>query len=267
MDEMAFGSLMRRWRSSRRMSQLDLALEAEISARHLSFIETGRSRPSRELVLRLAEALGVPLRERNDLLTAAGFAPAFRETGLDSAATSEARRALELIMERHLPYPAMVMDRGWNVVMANAPALQIFAQLPLAAEAGGPVNAMELVFSPEGLRPAIQNWEIVASHLLRRLEREADTYGGGGPARGLLERLRRYPGVTELEGLAAGERDGDGPIILLEAELGGRRQRLFSTLATFGTAQDITLAELRIEMYFPADDATRAAYESGAAGR
>lgn len=261
-----FGKLMRRWRSKRRMSQLELALEVNISARHISFIETGRARPSRAAVLRVAEVLDVPLRERNDLLTAAGFAPAFRETGLDAAAMTEVRRALDLIVERHLPYPAIVMDRGWDVVIANAPALGMIGQAPLAASPEGRANAMDLIFSPEGLRPAIRNWESVAGHLLRRLMRQADSEGGGGPAQDLLERMRRYSGVAEMEASYPAESGGENPLILMEIDLGGQRLRLFSALATFGTAQDITLAELRIEMYFPADEGTRSFFETGRTG-
>jgi len=262
MEDVGFGGLMRRWRSSRRMSQLDLSLEAGISSRHLSFVETGRSRPSRELVLRLAEILEVPLRERNDLLTAAGFAPAFRETGLDHTTMREARRALDLILERHSPYPAFVLDRDWNLVMANPHALEVFAKIPLVARGDGPVNAMDLIFSPEGLRPLIGNWRAVASHQLRRLKKDIYAEAGAGPAAQLLDHLRGYPGVVEIETAIGRTPGSDGPLLLMEAEMNGQYQRLFSSIATFGTAQDITLAELRIEMFFPADDATRRIYET-----
>jgi transcriptional regulator with XRE-family HTH domain len=249
------GGLLRHWRAARRVSQLDLALDADVSSRHLSFVETGRAQPSREMVLRLAEALEVPLRERNALLLAAGFAPVYRETGLDAPEMAEARRAVEFILAQQEPYPAIVVDRHWNVLLANAAAGRFLSLFPLA-DVPPPPNAMRLLFHPRGLRPYILNWEEVAGGLIQRVHREA---AGGPPDAGtkaLLAELLGYPGVPprwrtpELDKPPA-------PLVTIVYGWGDRRLRFFSTVTTFGTPQDVTLQELRIECFFPGDDATR----------
>lgn len=169
----SFGKLLRHWRTVRRVSQLDLALDADISTRHLSCVETGRAQPSWEMVLRLAEALQVPLRERNALLLAAGYAPLYRQTALDRQELEAARRAVEFLMEQHEPYPVLVMDRYWNTLSMNAGAKRILALF--GCDSRTPHNGPRLVFDPEGLRPYIENWEEVAARIIRRVQREAQT--------------------------------------------------------------------------------------------
>jgi transcriptional regulator with XRE-family HTH domain len=248
------GELLRDWRRRRRLSQLDLALDASVSARHISFVETGRANPSRELVLHLAEQLEVPLRERNSLLLAAGYAPVYAETPLDSEAMTPARRALDKILSGHQPYPAIIVDRRWDVVSANGAALGILSGGVDAALLDGPINAMRVSLHPDGLAPRIGNLAEYSAHLLMRLHRQLIMSGDQGIAE-LLDELRRYPGVEEAASVSA------DPAELLFAPLrlelpDGAELTFFSTLATFGTALDITLAELAIESFFPADPAT-----------
>jgi transcriptional regulator with XRE-family HTH domain len=249
------GSLLRDWRQRRRLSQLDLSNEAVVSARHLSFVETGRSRPSRELVLHLAETLDVPLRERNTMLMAAGYAPTYRETVLDSAEMAPVRDALDKILAGHAPYPAVVVDRHWDLVSANQPALAILTE-GLAPELLDPLpNAMRVSLHPDGLAPRIVNFAEWSAHLMERLHRQLAASGDAELAE-LIDELRTYPGVVERE-------DGGDPATQLFVPLvlrsGGSELRFFSTIATFGTALDITIAELSIESFFPADEATAAA--------
>jgi transcriptional regulator with XRE-family HTH domain len=247
------GELLRDWRQRRRLSQLDLALDAQVSARHISFVETGRANPSRELVLHLAEQLEVPLRDRNSLLLAAGYAPVYAETPLDSESMSPARNALEKILAGHEPFPALVVDRRWDLISANRPAQQIMAAVdPKLLEP--PVNAMRVTLHPDGLAPHIDNLADYSAHLMMRLHRQLIMSGDDGIA-ALMDELRGYPGVEELASVAV------EPAELLFAPFrlntpDGAQLTFFSTLATFGTALDITLAELAIEQFFPADAET-----------
>jgi transcriptional regulator with XRE-family HTH domain len=248
------GELLRRWRVQRRRSQLDLALDAEISTRHLSFLETGRARPSREMLIRLAEQLEVPLRARNALLLAAGFAPAYAERGLSDPAMADARRAVELILTGHEPYPALAIDRRWTMVAANAavgPLLAGVAPHLLAGE----INVLRLSLHPEGLAPRIVNLGEWRRHIFERLRRQVETTADA-EIQSLLEELAAYP---------AQESGGD-----LFADLGGVAARLqlrtpsgvlsfLTTTTVFGTPLDITLSELALETFFPADAATAAA--------
>jgi transcriptional regulator with XRE-family HTH domain len=245
-----FGEQLRRWRQHRRLSQLDLALEAEISARHLSFLETGRAAPSREMVLRLAEQLDVPLRERNTLLGAAGFAPLFRERPLTDPAMAPARAAVELVLKGHEPYPALAVDRRWNLVMANAalPPLVAGVAPALLAE---PCNVLRLSLHPDGLAPRIANLGQWRAHLLERLRRQiavsADAELGA-----LMEELSAYPAPQEENG-----RDDFAAVAVpLKLALDGRLLSLFSTATVFGAPSDLTLAELALEAFFPMDEAT-----------
>jgi transcriptional regulator with XRE-family HTH domain len=251
------GELLRDWRRRRRLSQLDLSVEAEVSARHLSFVETGRSKPSRELVLHLAEHLDVPLRERNTLLLAAGFAPVYRETSLDAEEMAPARDALDKILAGHDPYPAVIVDSRWDLVSANASALRLMTDGVAPELLQPPVNAMRVSLHPEGLAPRIANLGEYSAHLLVRLQRQAAL--SQDPAIGeLLDELRTYPGVEEQASAAVGP--AELLFIPLRLRTGdGAELTFFSTLATFGTAVDITLAELSIESFFPADEATAAA--------
>ena len=193
------GRLLKHWRGIRRMSQLDLSLAANVSSRHVSFVESGRSRPSREMVLQLARSLDVPLREQNALLTAAGYADAFRESTLEEPEMLQVRQALTFILKAHEPYPALVLDRHWNMISANQATGRVLAAFldPTALAQGGPVNVMRLTFHPDGLRSCIVNWEEVAAALMTRMHREAL---GGVPdeetAR-LIDELLSYPGVPQ----------------------------------------------------------------------
>src|SRR6184192_3611582 len=244
------GGLLRDWRQRRRLSQLDLAVEAEVSTRHLSFVETGRSKPSRELVIHLAEHLEVPLRERNALLMAAGYAPVYRETPLDGEAMAPVREALDTILAGHEPYPAVIVDRRWTLVSANA-ALALLLEGVAPELLDPPVNALRVSLHPDGMAPRIANLEEWSAHLLSRLQRQAAVSGDPVLA-DLRDELSRYPGVV-------GEHADDPASMLfvpLRLRLGGDDLSFFSTVATFGTALDITLAELSIESFFPADDDT-----------
>jgi transcriptional regulator with XRE-family HTH domain len=249
------------------MSQLALAVEAEVSSRHLSFVETGRARPSRDMVVLLARVLDVPLRDRNDLLTAAGYAPIYRETSLDAPALGPVRRALDLILQQQEPYPAIVLDRHWNIVQANRATsrlLDVFAD-PAAAAALGPPNAMRLIFHPQGFRPAIVNWEATAAALIQWLHRDALGGRADGETRRLLEELLAYPGVPrhwrvlDLDASTA-------PFLPVEFRKDDLGLRFYTMLTSLGTPHDITLQELRVECFFPADEGTEETARRLAAG-
>lgn len=245
------GPLLREWRERRRLSQLELAGQAAISTRHLSFVETGRARPSREMVLHLAEELDVPLRERNALLQAAGFAPVYRRTDLDAPEMQPAREALDLVLRGHEPYPAVVVDRLWNLVAANA-AAGLFLEDVDPSLLEPPLNVLRLSLHPAGLAGRVPNLAEVSAHLLTRLRRQVHLTGDPDAA-ALYEELSGYPGVTATEP-APGAAEGPGEVVVpVRFVARGRELRLFSTIATFGTAVDLTLAELAIESFFPAD--------------
>ena len=250
------GALLRDWRRRRRLSQLDLAVNAEVSTRHLSFVETGRSKPSRELLLHLAEHLDVPLRERNDLLLAAGYAPAYRQRPLDDEAMGPVRDALDKILAGHEPYPAVIVDRKWDLVAANAAALTILTDGVAPSLLAPPANALRVTLHPDGLAPRIANLEEWSAHLLSRLRREA-TATADAELLALHDELAGFPGVSD------GRDEATDPAALLFTTLHLRTTKgadlaFFSTVATFGTARDVTLAELSIESFFPADAATAA---------
>jgi transcriptional regulator with XRE-family HTH domain len=251
------GDLLRGWRQRRRLSQLELSAEADVSTRHLSFVETGRSRPSRELVLHLADHLDVPLRERNSLLLAAGYAPSYRERSLETDELEPVRQALDKILRGHEPFPAVVVDRRWDIVAANQPLLALVAPVVSPHLLEPPANALRITLHPDGLAPYIRNLGEYADHLLARLDRQAAVLGSDDLA-GLADELRSYPDIpTEPVG------HGDiadrlfAPLVLQLPD--GPRLTFFSTIATFGTALDVTVAELAIEQFFPADASTAAA--------
>jgi transcriptional regulator with XRE-family HTH domain len=254
------GGLIRGWRMVRRLTQLDLALEADTSSRHLSFIETGRAQPSREMVLRLAESLDVPLRERNALLLAAGFAPHFRRTSLDMPEMEDARRAMELILGQQEPFPAIVIDRYWNIVMANNGTRHFLALFPECAS-DLRENSIRLVFHPRGLRPYIENWEPVAAHIIQRVHRAVIANPSDDAMRVFLSELLAYPDVPSRWQMVDVERS-PAPLLTINYGRGVGPLRLFATITTFATAQDIALQELRIECFFPADQATREAFSA-----
>ena len=250
------GDLLRDWRHRRRLSQLDLAIAAEVSPRHLSFVETGRSKPSRELLLHLAEHLEVPLRERNHLLLAAGYAPVHAETPLDAAPMGPVRAALDQFLAGHEPYPAVVVDQRWDLVTANAPALGILADGVAPSLMAPPVNVIRVCLHPDGLAPRIVNLAEYSQHLMIRLHRQALLSQDPGLA-ALLDEMKEYPGVESAASSAVDE--SSLLFVPLRLRVGEAVLSFFSTIATFGTALDITLAELAIEQFFPADPQTAAA--------
>jgi transcriptional regulator with XRE-family HTH domain len=254
-----FGEHLRHWRQHRRMSQLDLASEAEISTRHLSFVETGRSVPSREMVLRLAERLDIPLRERNTLLVAAGYAPMYRERPLGDPALAAAREAVQLILRSHEPYPALAVDRHWNLLAHNAMVPPLLAGAD-AALLQPPVNVLRLSLHPRGLAPCIVNLGQWRHHLFERLRQQIQATGDR-VLQELLEELKRYPvgedaDATRLEG----EVLGVATPLRLRTENGVLN--FISTTTIFGTPVDVTLQELALETFFPADAATAEALRS-----
>jgi transcriptional regulator with XRE-family HTH domain len=248
-----FGEYLRHWRQHRRLSQLDLAQEADISTRHLSFVETGRSLPSREMVLRLAERLDVPLRERNALLVAAGYAPMYRDRPLDDPALSAAKRAVELILKSHEPYPALAVDRHWNLVAANRmlPHLLAGADPSLLQ---GQVNVLRLSLHPQGLAPRIVNLAQWRSHLFERLRQQIHATGDAALT-ALLEELRRYP-MPEGGDRLHMEGEHLGVVMPFQFRSSSGVLSFISTTTIFGTPVDVTLQELAMETFFPADART-----------
>ena len=249
------GSLLRTWRNKRRLSQLDLALDAEVSARHLSFVENGRSRPSAELVLSLAEHLDLPLRERNHLLLAAGYAPRFRETPIDSPDLNDVKTSLVRLLDAHDPYPGVALDRYWNVVFANAAARRMLAALP--PELSQPtLNLFRAGLHPQGFAAITENFAEWGSALLAGIERiAANTMDP--QAQALLEEVRTYPGVRRLQrATTAPSNAANGILVPCILNLPQGRLSLFTALATLGSPLDVTLAELTFELYYPADEAS-----------
>lgn len=248
------GALLRQWREARSLSQLALALRAGVTQRHVSFVESGRSRPGQGMVLKLAAVLDVPLRERNQMLRAAGFAPVYREEGLLGSESAPIREALRRMLEGHEPHPAVVMDRHWNVRSTNRAAEAFFGWLlPDGGDDGA--NVVRMMFDPDGLRPFVTNWEDVARSLVQRVHREAV---GGIPdaeTSALLEQVLAYPGVP------ASWRLPDFtstllPVIPVCFRKGDLSLNYFSTVTTLGTPQDVALQEIRVECFYPADDVT-----------
>ncbi len=246
-----FGTLMREWRQRRRLSQLDLAIEADVSPRHLSFMETGRSAPSRAMVLRLAAVLDVPLREQNRLLLAAGLAPAYAERALDDPDMAGVRDGLERVLQAYEPYPCLALDRGWNIVAANAGS-DVLMQ-GVAPRLLNPPNALRISLHPDGLAPRIRNLAQWRHHVIGRLRREVAVSGSVALTE-LCAEIESYPGgfdeTLDLGGVVVPLRL-DGP--------DGSALTFLSTVTTFGTALDLTAAELSIEAFLPADAATAAA--------
>lgn len=244
------GDLLRDWRQRRRLSQLDLALEAGVSSRHVSFVETGRAQPSRHMVLHLADRLDIPLRERNTLLVAAGFAPVYPERALDDPALQAARRAVDLVLAAHEPFPALAIDRHWRMIAANravAPLLTGIGSDLLAP----PVNVLRLSLHPEGLAPRVANLPEWRLHLLARLSQQVEVSADAVLA-ALHDELVAYPGGED----AAATPDGAAIAVPLRLRTPAGELSFLSTTMVFGTAVDITLAELAIEAFFPADAAT-----------
>ena len=249
----AFGDHLRHWRQHRRLSQLDLAMDAEISTRHLSFVETGRSVPSREMVLRLSERLGIPLRERNALLVAAGYAPMYRERALDDPALNPARQAVELILKSHEPYPAIAIDRYSNLVAANSVVPHLLVGVD-AALLQPPMNVLRVSLHPQGLAPRLVNLAQWRTHLFERL-RQQIAASADPKLVALLEELQAYPVPEGTDLRLEGEHLGIAMPFKLRTP--GGVLSFISTITIFGTPVDVTLQELAMETFFPADEFTK----------
>jgi transcriptional regulator with XRE-family HTH domain len=250
------GALLREWRAARRLSQLDLALEVGMSARHLSCVETGKAQPSRDMVARLADALEMPLRERNTLLLAAGYAAKYAETDLSTAQMAPVRRAIEFILRQQEPYPALVTNRHWDVLLTNGALNRLFGRM----RNGRPrhMNVMRQVFDPQDMRPFVVNWEEVAGDLIRHLHNEVAASPTDAKARALLDEVLAYPDIP------AGWRTRDPaatplPLLTTVFRMHDTQLQFLSTFSIFGASRDVTIDELRIECLFPADEATATA--------
>jgi transcriptional regulator with XRE-family HTH domain len=257
----SFGTLLKQWRDRRRFSQLDLALESGVSQRHISFIESGRSKPSREMILALACALEIPLRQQNLMLTAVGFAPIHSETDLSAPEMTSVRKALDFMLKQQEPFPAIVSDRYWNLLLTNSGANQLLTtfieptQLQTLFNIDGKLNLMRVVLHPQGLRSFIANWEEFAGHLLERLYREANAFSENEQSMSLFDELMGYPGVPEVWN-TSNRAEQNTLLLVIHLRKKDLNWQFFSTIATLGTPYDITLQELRIECLFPADELT-----------
>ncbi|MBL6079326.1 helix-turn-helix domain-containing protein [Belnapia sp. T18] len=263
MEQPTAGALLRRWRQQRRLSQLALSLEAEVSQRHLSCIEAGRAMPSRAMVLHLAEQLRVPLRERNAILAAAGFSASFPERPLRAPEMSAARQAMERILHGHAPHPALAVDRHWTLLLANDAVFALLDGLsgPLMQP---PVNVLRLSLHPDGLAPRILNFPEWRAHLLARLAHDAEA-SADAVLVDLLAELRALPVPSRIRGACTPAPDHRGIAVPLQLAGAGGPLSFLSTTTVFGTAVDVTLAEVTIEAFFPADEATAAAMRARAA--
>ncbi len=257
----SFGTLLKQWRDRRNFSQLDLAFTSQVSQRHISFLESGRAKPSQEMVLQLATVLEIPLRHQNLLLSAAGFAPIHTETDLSAPEMTSVRKAIDLILRQHEPYPAFVVDRYWNLLLTNQGATRLLDafiepdKLQSLFYIDGKINIVRVMFHPQGLRPFIVNWESCANHLLQRVHRETLVEPESEVSHRLLRELMSDPDVERI--WQNSSRTADHTLLLtIHLQRDDRSLKFFSTIATLGTPYDITLQELRIECLFPADEAT-----------
>ncbi|XGV97548.1 MAG: helix-turn-helix domain-containing protein [Leptolyngbya sp. BL-A-14] len=257
----SFRLLLKQWRNQRGFSQLELAVTSQVSQRHISFLESGRAKPSREMVLQLAEVLEIPLRQQNLMLTAAGFAPIHAETDLSAPEMAAIRKALDFMLRQQEPYPAIVVDRYWNLLLPNNAATRLLtAFIPLEElqrhfYRDGKINLMRAMFHPQGFRPFVVNWEDFSGHLLQRLHREAIADGESEQSRALLDELMNDPGIAEAWHQT--DRTAQNTMLLtVHLKREDLELQFFSTIATLGTPYDITLQELRIECLFPANEAT-----------
>lgn len=253
-----FAAQLRWWRNHRKLSQLDLALMAGVSQRHVSFLEIDRTRPSRGMVARLADALDLPLRQQNTLLLAAGFAPIWRESVLDGPELAAVTRALDHLLAQQEPYPAVVVDRRWNLLRQNLASRRVTGFLtdtpPRPPDPAAPVNLADMLLAPDGLRPLIVNWPEVARSFVRVVQADAQADGSDETA-ALLRRLLGYPGVPAPAEIPAIEAAHD-PVLSMDFVKDGVALRFFTAITTLGTPQDVTAQEVRIETFFPSDDAT-----------
>ena len=266
-----FAARLRWWRERRGLSQLALAMTAEVSQRHLSFLEVGRTAPSREMVLRLAATLDLPLRQQNVLLLAAGFAPVWRESAFAAPELAVVNRALDYMLAQQEPYPAFVVDRRWNLLRLNKGGQRLVGFLtdtpPAEADSSNPINLADALMAPDALRPLIVNWREVALYFLRGVQADALADGTDETA-ALLERLLAYPDTPRISEAPSMD-EVQGPVLAIHFAKGATSLRLFTTLATLGTPQDVTAQEIRIECFFPADPASAEVFrqwrETGAA--
>ena len=263
-----FGPMLRTWRRRRGASQLALALQSGVSQRHVSFLESGRARPSREMVVQLSSALDVPLRQRNAMLLAAGFAPVYRESNLGAPELAPVRQAIDRMLKQQEPYPAVVIDRLWNLLEANEAAVAFTLFLhegpPPPPPAGKQPNLLRSLLDPKGLRPKLANWEEVARYLVSTTYAEILADGGEPKALAFIEEVMAYPDVPASFRKLRFE-DRPPPVLTLDYIVGGKSLSVFTTIATLGTPQDITLQEVRIECFFPADERSDALFKSLAA--
>ena len=243
------GELLRYWRQERGKSQLDLSMDTGISQRHLSFVESGRSSPSRDFLSIVSDALNIPLRERNVLLLASGFAPQYGEQSMDAEQMAVITKAIDRMLQQHEPHPALVLDRYWNVIRTNEAAPRFFGSFVDLAKRPKPRNLLDLMFDPAGMRPFVEEWEKVAAGLLQRVRREAVGQVLGAKLQEMLKRLREYPGVTELKPSLTLQ----SPVLPIVFRRGDQRLSYFSLITTVGTPQCITAQELRVECMFPTD--------------
>ena len=262
-NNQAFGPLLRYWRTQRNFSQLDLALASNVSQRHISFLESGRAQPSRDMVLKLASVLDIPLRQQNQMLTTVGFSPLYSEFDLDAAEMAPIRRALAFTLQQQEPFPALVIDRYWNQITTNQGAATLMRWLlgdQLAPEEVG-ANLMKLMLHPEGIKPQVSNWDAIAPLLIQRVYRESRAGNSDDPSQQLLQDIMAYPNVQELWQSPTSE-DWQLPLLTITFDKEGQQLSFFSTLTTLGTPQDITLQELRLECFFPANDQTEVLFRT-----
>jgi transcriptional regulator with XRE-family HTH domain len=259
-----FGVMLREWRIARRMSQLDLALAAEVSPRHLSCIETGKAQAGREIVARIAETLEMPLRDRNALLIAAGYAPIYPETSLATTQLGQIRKAIDLILAQQEPFPASVIDRRWNMIQTNG-GLDRLLHRVLGGRPPRHSNMIRQIFDPEDVRPAIANWEEVASAVIGNLQHELAVTPGDSEGRALAAEALAYPGVPSRWRQRDIER-APSPLLTTVFRDGNGELSFFSTITTFAMPRDVTLDELRVESCFPMDEHTAAVCRAMAVG-
>ncbi len=256
-----FGAILKQWRDRRSFSQLELALTSQVSQRHISFLESGRAKPSQEMILQLATVLEIPFRHQNLMLSAAGFAPIHTETDLSAPEMASVCKAINCMLSQQEPYPAIVIDRYWNLLLANQGANR-FLNIFIAPEklqtlfcVNGKINLMRFAFDPQGLRPFIVNWEELAGHLLQRVYREANSSIESEQSTLLFDELMRDPDTAELWKTSTKSPQND-LILTTHFKRNDLDLSFFSTIATLGTPYDITLQEIRIECLFPADEET-----------
>lgn len=258
-----FGQLLKLWRAKRRYSQLDLSLASNVSQRHISFLESGRSQPSRDMVLQLATTLEMPLEAQNSLLTAAGYAPFYQESNWHAPQLRPVQQALDFMLAQQEPYPAVVLNERWELYQQNGGALSLLnwlltpEDLMAHVAAHGELNLMRLLFDPAGLRPWVEDWTYVAGCLIQRIHREALAAGGSEPLQALLDELLSYTAVPQ-SWQAPDWSAEQVPLLTMTFNREGQRATLFSTVAVLGMPYDITLQKVRVETFYPADEATDA---------